>query len=118
MPRFDDAFRHAPRATVSLPRQGRPMEDTSRCLAVLALAALTPIGAAQVDWRQRDILAATGSVACDVLRGQLLLQTDSLTAGQTWFWNGVDWRRALPSSVPPPVGGQSLAFDSGRGVVV
>src|SRR5262245_31872620 len=99
------------------------MSDSSRWIVVLAVAALTPIVAAQVDWQQRDVIDTSGPVACDVLRGQLLLQTDSQTAAQTWLWNGVHWLRAHPSSSPPPGAGQAfgfqaLAYDAGRGVVV
>ncbi len=38
--------------------------------------------------------------------------------GDTWAWNGQDWKRVTPAMTPPPMAGHAMAFDATRRSVV
>lgn len=38
--------------------------------------------------------------------------------GDTWEWNGTDWKQCMPETSPPPRYGHAMAYDSARGVTV
>ena len=60
------------------------------------------------------------AIAFDEARGEVVLfggsndTSDSNTSndsGETWLWNGIDWRQAFPTTSPPVRDGATMAYD-------
>ena len=94
-----------------------PMTRSLPRLALVLLPWLTANLLAQTEWVrwQGSLEPRTGyAMAYDPIRDRVVLfggEGEPSNRGDTWEWDGVDWRRMSPTHGPTPRTGAGMAFD-------
>lgn len=89
------------------------------CATLVVAASAT----AQTGWQRVPLLphVSHAAAAFDTLRGELVVsggEAYSGLQGETWTFDGVEWRRPAPGPAPAPRRDAAMAFDPARGVMV